>query len=85
MVQREPVTLLPAGMELVAMAIAACLLMIDPTVAEPACAGGICSRAWPARSDSAIVRIHGGIWIFFRRLVKTFAISLELVCAHGDG
>ena len=64
-VQRERVTLLPAGMELVAMAIAACLLRIDPSVAEPACAGGICSRARPARADSTTVRIHGGHLDFF--------------------
>ena len=46
-------TLLPAGIELVAIAIAACLLMIEPAVAEPARAGVPCSKPSAARAERA--------------------------------
>ncbi len=53
-------TLLPAGIELVAIAIAACLLMIEPAVAEPARAGGLCSKPSAARAERAAKRISSG-------------------------
>lgn len=56
---------MPAGIELVAMAIAACLLRIDPAVAEPACAGGKWSRARLVRAHRAIRRILAWHLAFF--------------------
>jgi hypothetical protein len=53
-------TLLPAGMKLVAIAIAACLLMIEPAVAEPARVGVPCSKPSAARAERAAKRISSG-------------------------
>ena len=53
-------TLLPAGIELVPIAIAACLLMMEPAVADPARAGGLCSKPSAARAERAAQRISSG-------------------------
>ena len=63
-VQLERVTALPAGIELVALATAACLLMIEPAVADPARAGTAWSRPRAARADSAI-RCMARKWLAF--------------------
>ncbi len=60
MVHCTRLTLLPAGIELVAIAIAACLLMMEPAVAEPARAGVPCSKPSAARTERAAKRISSG-------------------------
>ncbi len=60
-------TLLPAGIELVSIAIAAYLLMMEPAVAEPARAGGLCSKPSAAKAERAAKRISlGSSGLFLR-------------------
>ena len=60
MVHCTRLTLLPGGIELVAFAIAACLLMMEPAVAEPASAGVPCSKPTAASAERAAQRISSG-------------------------
>ena len=60
MVHCTRLTLLPGGIELVAIAIAACLLMMEPAVAEPARAGVPCSKPSAAKAERAAKRISSG-------------------------